>query len=538
MSSLTWGQYLYIGGVFVAAIVLHRLRKRASLLRIPGPRSANWLLGNEWEIYNNVAGRVWNRWIDLYGPVVLYKNAFFNGYTVLLADPIAVKSLLSDGPDGYTWHKPPFNRQTNERLLGRGVIWAEGDDHRVQRRLLSPAFSPTSTRLVSDAFWETADNLKSVLQRQIDLDPARTARVNAADLMSRAALDVIGLAGFEHKFHAVLSASREAVSITDGLHQALGAPPGWRMFLTLNLAKSFPFIFNHAPLKAIQNQRASKASIDIVAYKVLADAKKSLLEKDGKSILSILLQESQKGGEKLSEKEIVDNFSTMITAGHETTGITLSLILYELSRNQPFQDLLRKELFAVGGGQLSFDDLQSGKATHLDAVIKEVLRVYPANIRIIRRAETDQVLPLSQPLPSAKERAGDTQLLIPANTDVVIPLAAINTLKSIWGPDAHLFKPERWLEKDGIPETVKVLPQGYERIFTFVSGPRACLGMRFALAEMRVLLSQILSSYIFTPIDDANIPLDIVSPAQIMIRAQDPTRGIYGVPLRVREVKN
>lgn len=50
-----------------------------------------------------------------------------NGYSVLVADPLAIKNLLIDGPDGFAVHKPPFNRQTNERLLGKGVIWAEGE---------------------------------------------------------------------------------------------------------------------------------------------------------------------------------------------------------------------------------------------------------------------------------------------------------------------------------------------------------------------------------------------------------------------------
>lgn len=57
-----------------------------------------------------------------------------------------------------------------------------------------------------------------------------------------------------------------------------------------------------------------------------------------------------------------------------------------------------------------------------------------------------------------------------------------------------------------------------------------------AIAEMRVILSEIVSSFRFEPIDDSGLPLDIVSPAQIMIRAQDSSRGIYGVPLRVKPV--
>lgn len=57
-----------------------------------------------------------------------------------------------------------------------------------------------------------------------------------------------------------------------------------------------------------------------------------------------------------------------------------------------------------------------------------------------------------------------------------------------------------------------------------------------AISEIRVIISELVSTFTFSPADDSGKPLNIVSPAQIMIRAQDPMRGIYGVPLRVKPV--
>ncbi|KII83030.1 hypothetical protein PLICRDRAFT_494881, partial [Plicaturopsis crispa FD-325 SS-3] len=517
---------LLLGVVFLAAATIWRIYQRNNVLSaVPGPRSASWLFGNEWQIYNAPAGELWNRWIAQYGPIVKYRNAFFNGNTLLVADPVAIKAILTDGPDAYAFHKPPFNRQTNQRMLGKGVIWAEGDDHKKQRRLLSPAFTNPATNQMSPAFYQAASDLKSAWHDLAASSSSKEIVLNVGDWMSRAALDVIGVAGFQHRFQAVISATKESSSITHGLSKAFGAPPSFNMFLSLNLAKSFPFFFNYAPLKAIRSQRASKASIDAVAAKILANAEQSEA-KDDKSVLSIILKERKKGN-GLTDAEIIDNFATMITAGHETTGITLSLVLYELSRNSSLQQRVRDEING-DGTHPSFEELQSGdRVPLLDAVVKEVLRLYPANIRIIRTAEKEMVIPVSTSLGT---------VTIPAGTDIVFPIAAINTLQSAWGRDAAMFRPERWLEPGGIPDTVKSLPAGYHHIFTFISGPRACLGMRFAIAEMRVILSEIVSSFRFEPIDDSGLPLDIVSPAQIMIRAQDSSRGIYGVPLRVKPV--
>ncbi|KAL7420604.1 hypothetical protein Q5752_004555 [Cryptotrichosporon argae] len=517
---VVWTAVIGLAGLF---LFYQRVAPKASIRQLPGPPRAHWLFGHEWDVYRRPAGQLWNEWIETYGSVVRYRNAFF---------------------DGLTFHKPPFNRQTNQRLLGKGVIWAEGQDHRSQRRLLSPAFSNSSVVAVSGAFYRTADDLKEAWNGLLDRSSAKSVVLNVAAFMSSAALDVIGMAGFEHDFKAVRNASREAAAITDGLTAALGAPPSFEMFTvsgqsraavnnldqqSLTLAKAFPFFFNHAPLKAIRNQRASKASIDKVAYKVLERADASATT--GKSILSILLKERQKGN-GLSDREIVDNVSTMITAGHETTGITLSLILYELAKNTAYQNAVRKEL--IGDRSLpSFEELQDGQASMLDAMIKEVLRFYPANIRIIRRTDKDQVIPLTQPIKTATGTIDS--VFIPTNTDIVFPLTSINRMKSIWGPDGDVFRPERWLEKGGIPDTVKALPSGYDHIFTFISGPRACLGMRFAIAEMRVILSAIIASFKYEL--DNEKPLDIVSPAQIMIRAQDQERKVYGVPLRITRVE-
>ncbi|KAJ7083477.1 cytochrome P450 [Mycena epipterygia] len=498
------------GVATVIVYTIYRSRATSVVDSLPGPDSPSWLYGNEWEIYAAQAGELWNNWISKYGPVVKYRNAFFNGDSILVADPLAIKALLIDSPDGFAVHKPPFNRQTNQRLLGKGVIWAEEEGHRKQRRLLSPAFSTRSIESVSPAFFRIAEEVKASWLSLPASSPSGEILVNVAEFMSRAALDVIGYAGFQYQFNAVSSATAEATAITDGLSAALGAPPSFRIFLALALAKSFPWFFNHAPLPAIRSQRQSKASIDAVAYKLLSDVNSKSAEKNRTSILSILLND-QKSGSGLTDTEIVDNIATMITAGHD------------------LQRRLREEL--TGDGAITFEGLQSGKAPILDAVIKEVLRFYPANTRIIRRADRDRVVPVSQPI-QTKNGAQD-HFVLPRGTDIVFPLAAINRLESVWGPDGHLFRAERWLEPNGIPHTINALPAGYDHIFTFIAGPRACLGMRFAIAEMRVIVSELVATFTFRPADDSGVPLDIVSPAQIMIRAQDPRRGIYGVPLRV-----
>ena len=58
----------------------------------------------------------------------------------------------------------------------------------------------------------------------------------------------------------------------------------------------------------------------------------------------------------------------------------------------------------------------------------------------------------------------------------------MNLSTNIWGPEAKVFRPERWLEdKASLPEGAMELPS--VAFPTFLAGHRACLGFRFSILE-------------------------------------------------------
>ncbi|KAI0312384.1 cytochrome P450, partial [Amylostereum chailletii] len=69
----------------------------------------------------------------------------------------------------------------------------------------------------------------------------------------------------------------------------------------------------------------------------------------------------------------------------------------------------------------------------------------------------------------------------------------------IWGPDADQWKPERWLSP--LPENVAAahIPGIYANMLTFIGGGRACIGFKFSLLEIKVVLSQLLPVFRFAP---------------------------------------
>lgn len=80
-------------------------------------------------------------------------------------------------------------------------------------------------------------------------------------------------------------------------------------------------------------------------------------------------------------------------------------------------------------------------------------------------------------------------LTIAKDTRVTISMESINRSAAIWGEDAKVFRPSRWLEdasgQNGIPTKAKEV-HGHRHLLTFVDGPRTCLGKNFAVTEFKV----------------------------------------------------
>jgi cytochrome P450 len=117
----------------------------------------------------------------------------------------------------------------------------------------------------------------------------------------------------------------------------------------------------------------------------------------------------------------------------------------------------------------------------LDAVLRETLRVDAPLTGTERVATADCVLPLDAPLVDAAGRTLSA-LAIPRGTVIHVPIAAVNTLAHIWGTDAKVWRPQRWVD-GSLPATARAVPGVFGHTLTFLGGAHACIGYKFALYE-------------------------------------------------------
>ena len=148
-------------------------------------------------------------------------------------------------------------------------------------------------------------------------------------------------------------------------------------------------------------------------------------------------------------------------AGSETTALTLSGILYNIFRNRAVYENLTSEIdAAITSHQLSRPHITYTEATklpYLGACIKERIRMHPIT-----------GVPFPRHAPSCGCEVGG--YWIPGNTRIGVNPAVIHFDKSVFGEDAGIFRPERWIEAGANVANMD------RHIMQFGMGARVCLG--------------------------------------------------------------
>ncbi|XP_037716445.1 cytochrome P450 4e2 [Drosophila subpulchrella] len=190
-------------------------------------------------------------------------------------------------------------------------------------------------------------------------------------------------------------------------------------------------------------------------------------------------------GRPLNSKELYEEVSTFMFEGHDTTTSGVSFAVYLLSRHQDEQRKLFEEQCEVMGGtgldrDATFQEISQMK--YLDLYIKEAQRIYPSVPFIGRFTDKDYVID------------GD---LVPEGTTLNLGIVMLGYNEKVF-KDPHKFRPERFeLEKPGPFEYVP-----------FSAGPRNCIGQKFALLEIKTVVSKIIRNFEVLPAVDELVSKD------------------------------
>ncbi len=322
-----------------------------------------------------------------------------------------------------------------------------------------------------DNFSEHVDNLLACL-------PKSTGTVDLQPLFFKLTLDTTTALLFGQSVHSLkeetdpkFSAFAESFDIAQG-----------------GLAKRFrlaPWHFFYHP------RRFSQACLKVHHFVETYIEDRNLNQAEEKhqstsdSFIDQLAQESS------SKQELRNQLLNILLAGRDTTACCLSWTFRLLIRHQQAMTRLRSEIRTILRDSEHPTREHIRKMPYLAKVIRESLRLFPPVPLNNRTASKTTILP------RGGGPDGNSPILVRRGELVVYSQYVNARRKNIYGPDAGVFRPERW------EEGVSANPFGWA-YFPFNGGPRACLGQDFALMEVSYTIVRLLQAFpiIRLPVDE------------------------------------
>ncbi|KAF3321875.1 cytochrome P450 714D1-like protein [Carex littledalei] len=354
--------------------------------------------------------------------------------------------------------KPTYLQKGQEPLFGQGIIKSNGLLWANQRKLISPEFYMVKVKGLVEIMVQAAQPILSAWEGIIEQGEGNTVVITVDEYFRSYSADIICRKCFGSDYERGKQIYRKLKELSVKMIKS-------SIIFELSYLRFFP----------TRQKRELKALVQEINSQILQLVKKRKDETNNASANRDFLQSLIENKMDFSDELIVDNIKNIYFAGFDTAAVTATWCMMLLATHPDWQSRTRAEVMNVCDGRpLDFDLLSKMKT--LTMVIQETLRLFPPASFVARETFRDIKI---------------GTLHVPRNVNMWIPISTMHHDKSIWGPDADKFNPDRFA--NGISSACKK-PYVF---MPFGLGARTCLGQNLALVELKVILARILPKFTF-----------------------------------------
>ncbi|KAL0076498.1 cytochrome P450 [Phycomyces blakesleeanus] len=392
-------------------------------------------------------------------------------FTISTIDPRNIEHILKNNFENYV-KGPAFDEATQD-LLGHGIFNSNGERWKYQRKTASHIFNVKNFK---DQFTDVFLNGFKIMSEKI-FDPAvkENHSVDFHDAMYRFTLDSFILLGFG--VHLKTLSTKEKVPFATSFDECQRnairrlTNPAWRIGETVRHCL--------APWKKTIPQHVE--TINSFASDVIKNRRDQVAKgEEHGDLLSRFMKCRNEKGNLLDDTELRDTVLNFVIAGRDTTAQSLSWTFYNLMQNPAIEEKLLEEIREHITDSMEDDPPAMYEAikhmTYAHAVFHETLRLHPSVPNNQKYALNDDIWPDGTHI-----QKGDYVVWSPW---------AQGRCVSVWGEDAKIFKPERWITPEG---DLRRESQGQWPAFH--GGPRVCLGQNLATLQALIVIVFLLKRY-------------------------------------------
>ncbi|KAK8017151.1 benzoate 4-monooxygenase cytochrome P450 [Apiospora marii] len=463
---------LFVVCVVVKMVFIIRVARnqRPGISRVPGPPLARW--SRLWIAWALGTGRSHEIWVDVnreYGPV-----ARIGPNHVITDDPEITRRILA-ARSGYV-RGPWFDSVRIDPHIPNIVSERDPKKHSRIRAKLAPSFTGKSVATmepVIDALiagWIATLRQRFASPAQVSFDISRRIQYLTTDIITKLCLgDEIGCVRHDRDMHDVL----ETVEVGNKVCQYFS------VFLGLNTT-----LFYLAKIPALRRVIFPKVGDKSGVGRLMGIVRQAVEKHDkedssySNDIVSSLLSRG------MPKDQIDSEVVIALVAGSDTTSTSVQGTLLSIITNPQVYKTLDAEIrAAVARGDISHPirDAEAKQLVYLQACVLEGLRKFP---------------PLSQLRERVVPEGGDFlgMFNLPAGTFVGLNAWGLQLNKDVYGENADLFYPERWLVDD--PDQLHAMHQTHSLIFGH--GSTKCLGTSIAMMEVAKVIFELLRNFEIT----------------------------------------